>query len=171
LVGVSRWLGATVALLTLVAAPSAAATRSADSAFLESGLIKNWPAGGRARATVTYSVSADETFRYGWSRTDGGALNGSTQFSVGGGNCYTAFPTPIGAAAACFILIQFDYARTARGLSTGTLVIDGDTRFDTTADQTIVPLRAEVLGLKRKCKKKRRAGSAEAATSKCKRKR
>jgi hypothetical protein len=169
-VGVPKWLGTTFALLALLAPPSASATRSAEPPSLDFGVIKNWPAGGRAGATVTYSVSADETFRYAWTRADGGALDGSTQFSVGGGNCYTAFPTPIGAPASCSVVIHFDYARTARGISNGALVIDGDARFDTTADQTIVPLSAYVIGLKRKCKK-RRGGSAEFAKRKCKRKR
>jgi hypothetical protein len=150
---------------------AAQASRTVSPASLDFGVIKNWPAGGRAGATLTYSVSADETFRYAWTRADGGALDGSTQFSIGGGNCYTAFPTPTGAPASCSILIHFDYARSARGISSGALVIDGDARFDTTADQTIVPLSAYVIGLKKKCRKKRRGGSAEFAKRKCKKKR
>jgi hypothetical protein len=161
---------AATAVAFVCGSTAAQASRTVSPASVDFGIIKNWPAGGRASATVTYSISADEAFRYAWSRADGGALNGSTQFSVGGGNCYTAFPTPIGAPASCSILIQFDYAPSARGLSTGTLVIDGDTRFETTADQTIVPLSAYVVGFKRKCKKKRHAGAAEAAKKKCRKK-
>jgi hypothetical protein len=70
---------------------------------------------------------------------------GPIKNGVAGGDCHSVFPPLPATAAMCSIIIHFDYARTAKGLSTGTLVIDGDTIFDTTADQTIVPLK-EVSG-------------------------
>ncbi len=143
-----------------LAPPTSAACRS----------VKNGPAGGRLETSVTYSISADEMLRYGFNQASGGAPNGSTQFSVGGGNCATAFPTLMGSPASCTILIQFDYASKASGLSTGSLVIDADGVFSTPADETTVPLRANLLAYKtrKKCKKPRSAAPAKAR--KCKRK-
>ena len=138
------------------------------------GTISAAPTGGRLEKTVTYSISADEILRYAYERADGGAPNGSTQFSVGGGNCYSLFPPPPLTPASCTIVIEFDYSRSARGPSTGGLVIDADADFSTTADQLTVPLRANVSGTqsrggikKRKCRKpRRRHGAASAAKAK-----
>jgi hypothetical protein len=158
------------AVLVCGAAP-AHASRSAAPASVDFGTVKNGRAGGRLETSVTYSISADETLRYGFYRASGGAPDGSTQFSVGGGNCATAFPTLLGVPASCTILIQFDYASKARGLSTGTLVIDADGDFSTPADQTTVPLEADLIAYKPKRKCRKHSRSAAAAKKRCGKKR
>jgi hypothetical protein len=162
-----------VAAVSLCLSASADASRTASPTSVDFGTVKNGRAGGRLETTVAYSISADETHRYAFSQASGGAPNGSTQFSVGGGNCATAFPTLLGAPASCAIVIQFDYASKASGLSTGTLVIDADGAFSTLADQTTVPLRANLTAYKpkKKCKKRKAGGSAESARKKCRKKR
>jgi hypothetical protein len=159
--------------ICLGGASDALATRTAVPASVDFGTVKNGPWGGRLAATVTYEISADETLRYAYNRASGGAPDGSTQFSVGGGDCYSLFPPPPQVPASCSIVIQFDYSQSARGLSIGALVIDPDTNFDTTADQLTVPLRADVLPFlkKKKCKKKRRRAAAGAKVKRCKKKR
>lgn len=163
-------LASTAAVLIAGAAP-ARASRMAVPAAVDFGTEKNGRAGGRLETTVTYAISADETLRYAFYQASGGAPNGSTQFSVGGSNCATTFPTLIGVPASCTILIQFDYASKAKGLSTGALVIDADGVLSTPADETTVPLSANLLAYKpkKRCKKKRR--SAAEAKKKCKKKR
>jgi hypothetical protein len=162
---------AVVAAVLIGGASSAHASRFAAPPAVDFGTVRNGPAGGRLQTTVTYSISADEMLRYAFNQASGGAPNGSTQFSVGGGNCATAFPTLQGSPASCTILIQFDYASKASGLSTGNLVIDADGVFSTPADETTVPLRANLLAYKpkKRCKKKRRS-AAPAKAKKCKRK-
>jgi hypothetical protein len=157
------------AVVFVCGSKAAEASRTASPASVDFGTIKNGPAGGRASATVLYAITADEPIRYAYTRASGGAANGTTQFSIGGGDCYSVFPPLPLMAASCSTVIQFDYSRAAAGLSTGTLVIDGDTNFDTTADQLPVPLRANVVALhKRKCKKNRNRSAA--GVKKCKRK-
>jgi hypothetical protein len=157
----------------LIGAAQADASRTATPPSVDFGTVRNGPAGGRLETAVTYTISGDETLRYAFNMASGGAPNGSTQFSVGGGNCATAFPTVLGAPASCTILIQFDYARTASGLSTGSLVIDADGLYSTPADETTVPLRANLLAYKPKKKKrctKKLRSAAPAKAKKCKRK-
>src|SRR3954468_16906958 len=110
-----------IAAVFLCLAASAEASRTVSPTSVDFGTVKNAAAGGRLETTVIYSISADEKLRYAFNQASGGAPNGSTQFSVAGGNCATAFPTLLGAPASCAILIQFDYASKASGLSTGTL--------------------------------------------------
>jgi hypothetical protein len=161
---------AATAVAFVCGSTAAQASRTASPPSLDFGTIKNWPAGGRATTSLTYSISADELNRYAYNRASGGAPDGSTQFSVGGGDCYSVFPPPLLTPASCTIVIQFDYGASARGPSTGTLVIDADTNFDTTADQTIVPLAAYVISnAKKRCKrwKKHNDGYASVARKKC----
>jgi hypothetical protein len=161
--GVLAAMAAAVAVC--LGATGAQASRTVTPTSLDFGTISNGRAGGRAERTVIYSISSDETLRYAYVRGDGGAPDLTTQFSVGGGNCYTAFPPLPMTPASCAIVIQFDYSPIARGLSTGTLLIDGDTNFSTTADELTVPLSANVLAYKKRCKKKH---PQAAAAKKCK---
>jgi hypothetical protein len=150
---------AVLAVVCLGASTEARASRTVEPASVDFGTIGNAPAGGHVTATVTYSISAREALRYAYVRAAGGAPDGSAQFSVGGGDCYSRFPPVPMVPASCRIVIEFDYSRATAGLSTGTLLVDADTNFNTTADQLNVPLRANVLVLTRKkgCKKKRKA--------------
>jgi hypothetical protein len=156
----------------LLAPATSQATRTVTPASLDFGTIKNGAAGGRASASVVYAISADELGRYAYTRAGGGASDASTQFSIGGGDCYSVFPPAPQVPASCTTVIQFDYSRAARGISTGTLVIDGDTDFETTSDQIVVPLRANLdpWAKKKACKKHRRE-SAAAKKRKCRKKR
>ena len=152
------------AVLFVCGSTPAHAARTVSPSSVDFGTVQNGSAGGRLSATVTYSISADELDRYAYNRADGGAPDGSTQFSVGGGNCYSVFPPLPATPASCTIIIDFDYAPSAKGLSTGTLLIDSDANFSTSKDQLIVPLSANLLAgvQRRKCK-----GSAFAPRKRC----